>query len=174
MVVRRHEARHDDRARAVDDLGIAGGEVGCDLRDRLSIDQDVGVLEVAYLRIECEHDATAQEDAALASIADQILCLRRRCRLTSTRGCRAARGGRQGRGTCCRRQERAARKRRTRRSGHGGLREMKTIRRRKSLSLVSHEAVASVARPVRASMVWRVHRQLHATAPWRRSRASAH
>ena len=103
-----------------------GARLGPDLRDRLSIDQDVGVLEVAHLRIEREHDATAQEDAALASIPDQILRLRRRCRLTSTRWRRGARCGRQGRGTCCRRQERAARKRRTRRTcGHCGLRNQR-------------------------------------------------
>ena len=45
-MVRGDEARHDDRARAIDHFGIAGGEVGRDLGDQLSVDQDVGPLEV--------------------------------------------------------------------------------------------------------------------------------
>ena len=73
MMVRGDEAGHDDRARAVDDLGIASRDVGCDLRDLLTVDQDVGLLEVADLRVECEHDAAAQQDAPLAAVANEVL-----------------------------------------------------------------------------------------------------
>ena len=73
MVVRGDEAGHDDRARAVDHFGIGGGETGPDLRDRLSVDQDVGLLEVTDLPVEREDDAAAQEDAALAAVADEVL-----------------------------------------------------------------------------------------------------
>ena len=33
-----------------------------------AVDQDVGLLEVADLRVEGEHDAAAQQDAALAAV----------------------------------------------------------------------------------------------------------
>ena len=75
MVVRGDEAGHDDRARAIDHFGIGGGEVGPDLRDRLSVDQNVSLLEVTHLPVECEDDAAAQEDAALAAVADEVLRL---------------------------------------------------------------------------------------------------
>ncbi len=51
----------------------AAGMVGCDLRDLLTVDQDVGLLEVADLRVECEHDAAAQQDAPLAAVTDEVL-----------------------------------------------------------------------------------------------------
>ena len=72
-MVRGDEAGHDDRARAIDDLGVAGGDVGRDLGDQLSVDQDVGLLEVAHLRVEAEHDASPQQDAAPAAVADEAL-----------------------------------------------------------------------------------------------------
>ena len=68
-MVRRDEAGHDDRARAVDDLGIARGYGWSDLGDPLPVDQDVGFFEVAHLRVEAEHDASPEQDVALAAVA---------------------------------------------------------------------------------------------------------
>ena len=73
VMVRGDEARHDDRARAIDHFGVGGGDVGRDIGDQLSVDQDVGLLEVAHLRVEAEHDASPQQDAALAAVADEVL-----------------------------------------------------------------------------------------------------
>jgi hypothetical protein len=43
------------------------------LRDRLAVDQNVGLLEVPQLPIECEDDAAAQEHAAFAAVANEVL-----------------------------------------------------------------------------------------------------
>ena len=75
-MVRGDEAGHDDRARAVDHFGVAGGDVGRDMGDHLAVDQDVGLLEVAHFRVEAEHDAPPQQDAALAAVADEVLKVR--------------------------------------------------------------------------------------------------
>ena len=72
-MVRGDEAGHDDRARAFDDLRIGGGEVGPDRGDLGLVDQDVGLLEVAHPRVEAEHDASPQQDAASPAVADQTL-----------------------------------------------------------------------------------------------------
>ena len=77
VMVRGDEAGHDDSARAVDDLGVGSSDGRCYLRDRLAVDQDVGLLEVAHLRVECEHDTAAQQNAALPSVADEVLRWRR-------------------------------------------------------------------------------------------------
>ena len=79
------------------------------LRDSCAIDQDVGILEIADLLVERQHDGAAQEDAALAAIADDGLRWRWRCRRRA-----AGLGGSTRRGSepCCgnrRRQELAAR-----------------------------------------------------------------
>ena len=49
---------------------------GRDVGDHLSVDQDVGLLEVAHLRVEAEHDAAPQQDAAPAAVADEVLEVR--------------------------------------------------------------------------------------------------
>jgi hypothetical protein len=54
-------------------LRIASGDIGRHERDRLSVDQDVGLLEVAHLRVECEHDSAAQQGAPSAAVTDQVL-----------------------------------------------------------------------------------------------------
>ena len=73
VIVGGDEARHHDRARAVDDFGVGGGDRRRNLGDRLPVDQDVRLLEVADLRVEAEHDASPQQNAALAAIADEVL-----------------------------------------------------------------------------------------------------
>ena len=93
VMVRRDEARHDDRAGAVDDLGVARGHRWRDLDDLLPVDQDVGLFEVADSRVETEDDAAAQQDAALSPVADEALeiCWRRGTQaseLTFARGVR--------------------------------------------------------------------------------------
>ena len=40
-----------------------------------AVDQDVGLLEVTHLPVECEDDAAAQKDAALAGVAYEVLRL---------------------------------------------------------------------------------------------------
>ena len=80
MVVRRDEAGHDDRAGAVDDFCVSGGDSWRNLDDLLPVDQNVGFVEVAHLRVEAEHHAAAQQDAAPPAVADQALEVCRRCR----------------------------------------------------------------------------------------------
>ena len=106
MMVGRDEARHDDGARAIDHFGIGRRDRGRDLRDCLPVDEDVGLFEVADLRVETEDDAAAQQDGPLAAVADQTLsrCLRTR---TSTGRCPGTRGGSEGSGVGGRCQERA-------------------------------------------------------------------
>jgi hypothetical protein len=70
-MMRGNEARHDDRTGAVDHFRIAGGEVGSDGRDLRPVDQDVGFLEVTNLRVETEHRASSQHDAATPAVADE-------------------------------------------------------------------------------------------------------
>ena len=105
VVVRRDEARHHDRAGAVDDFRIARGHGWCDLGNLLPVDQHIRFLEVADLRIETEHDAAAQQDAPLAPVADKSLEIRRRrrakrvslSRARLSRFASAARRGKRGR-----------------------------------------------------------------------------
>ena len=77
VMVRGDEARHHDRARAIDHLGVGGGDGGSDVRDQLAVDQNVGLLEVADSRIEAEHDASPEQDAALAAVAEEVLGFRK-------------------------------------------------------------------------------------------------
>jgi hypothetical protein len=72
-MVRGDEARHDDCAAAVDDFGVACGDRWRDFGNSLPVDQDVGPFEVAYPRVEAQHDAAAQENSALPAVADQAL-----------------------------------------------------------------------------------------------------
>ena len=52
----------------------SGAEMlGATSRNRLPVDQDVGLLEVAHSRVEAEHDAAPQQDAALPAVADEVL-----------------------------------------------------------------------------------------------------
>ena len=51
---------------------IAGGEVWADGCDRLAVDQDVGLFEVADLRVEAEHDAAAQQHTPFAIRDDSL------------------------------------------------------------------------------------------------------
>ena len=112
VMMGRDEAGHDDRARAVDHFGVAGGDVGGDLRDRLSVYDDIGLLEVADLRVEGEHDAAAQQDPAPGAIADEILSRTRSGRSVSGDLRLAARCGCERRRAGAGSQERAARERR--------------------------------------------------------------
>jgi hypothetical protein len=73
MVVRRDEARHDDGAGTIDDLGIAGGYRRGYLGDPLAVDQHIGLVEVADSRIETQDHPAAQQDAAALAVADQSL-----------------------------------------------------------------------------------------------------
>ena len=57
--------------RAIDHERVAGLEVRSNGRDRLAVNQDVGLLEVAHLRVEAEDDASAQQDTPPA-IGDDI------------------------------------------------------------------------------------------------------
>ena len=78
-MMRRDEAGHDDRTRAVDDLRIGpqvGGHVGSDGRDLRPVDQDVRFFEVAHARVEAEHGAAAQQDAPSPAVADEALKIR--------------------------------------------------------------------------------------------------
>ena len=99
-MVRGDEAGHDDRAGAVDDLRIGskvGGDVGADGRDFCPIDQDVRFLEVAHSRVEAEHGAAAQKNAASPAITDEALSVRRRRRAQAGELSRHG-GGETGRG----------------------------------------------------------------------------
>ncbi len=73
MMVRGHEPRHDDRAGAVDHERIGGRDVRRDRCDQLPVNKDIGALKVAHLRVEAEHDAASQQDAAPAVVTDQVL-----------------------------------------------------------------------------------------------------
>ena len=73
MMVRRDESGHDDSSRTVDDLGIGDRDVRCNLGDRFTVDQDVGLLEVSELRVERQHHASAQQNSLPTPISDQPL-----------------------------------------------------------------------------------------------------
>ena len=75
MMMRRDEPRHDDRARAVDDLSIGCGDGGRNLGDCFPVDQDIRLLEVAQPGVEREHHPSPQEDAAPSPVPDQPLKL---------------------------------------------------------------------------------------------------
>ena len=60
VIVRRDEAGHHDRARAVDYFGVGSGDVRRNLGDRLAVDQDVGLLEVTHPCVETKDDAPTQ------------------------------------------------------------------------------------------------------------------
>ena len=76
VMMRRDEAGHDDGARAIDHLGVGGRDGGRDLCDQLAVDQDVRLFEITHLRIKAEHDASPQQDPALAAVADEALGIR--------------------------------------------------------------------------------------------------
>ena len=58
------ESRDDDRCRGVDQLGVGCGvEAWPDVLDPLALDQDVGVGDVAEVRIEGDGEATADQNA---------------------------------------------------------------------------------------------------------------
>jgi hypothetical protein len=57
------EARHDDHARRLDDLGIAGFEIRADLLDGAAGDQHVGLGEIADVRVHGEHVPAPDQDA---------------------------------------------------------------------------------------------------------------
>ena len=109
-----------------------------------AVDQDVGVLEIADLRVERQHDGAAQEDAALPAVADDVL--RRRWR---RRGRASCLGGSTRRGceSCCgnrRRQELAAR-RTDRRPIRGHGRPQLQVRLKPDTTTLSAEPVAPPA-----------------------------
>ena len=60
-----------DEAGSDDERGVSG-----EIRDRENLvaqrgdEQDVGLLEVAHLRVEAEHDATSQQNAASSAVAE--------------------------------------------------------------------------------------------------------
>ena len=60
--VRIDEARHHDRVRSVDDLGIGRADVRPHRRDLAALDQHVGLLEVADRAVEREHAAALDQD----------------------------------------------------------------------------------------------------------------
>src|SRR5437667_11365053 len=87
-MVRGNKPGHDDSARAVDDLGVGGGNVGRNFGDRLPVDQNVGLLEVSQPGVEGEHDTSSQHNAAPPPIPDESLKLRRCGRAQITEGTR--------------------------------------------------------------------------------------
>lgn len=70
------EAGHHDRARAVDDFSVGRIDDRCNRGNPLVGDENVRLLEIANFRIQSEHDAAAQQDAALATVADETLSVR--------------------------------------------------------------------------------------------------
>jgi hypothetical protein len=63
MMMRRDEARHDDRPRAVDDERVAGRQRRTDGGNAPALDEHVGLLEVTDGIVEAQHHATAEEHA---------------------------------------------------------------------------------------------------------------
>ena len=74
MVVRVDEAGHDDAAAGVDHRGIAGVQVRSDGDDLLALDQDVGLGEIADVRVQRHHGAAA-DDVAPAAPAGVVRCV---------------------------------------------------------------------------------------------------
>ena len=73
MMVRGDEPGHHDGARTIDHLRIAGGQVRADGGDLRPVDEHIGPFEIAHTRIEAQHSAAAQQDAAPPAVADETL-----------------------------------------------------------------------------------------------------
>ena len=71
MMVRRDEAGHDDRARAVDHFGIAGGKVGSDGAIFLPSIRTSAFSKSPTFGSSRQHDAAAQQDPAFSAVPDQ-------------------------------------------------------------------------------------------------------
>src|SRR4030095_13615281 len=65
---------------AIDDFRVAGRDRRRDLDNLLPVDQDVGLLQVAYPRVEAQDDTATQQNSALSPVTDEALeiCRRRR------------------------------------------------------------------------------------------------
>jgi hypothetical protein len=87
-MVRGDEAGHHDRSGAIDDFGVARRDRWCDLGNPLPVDEDVSLFEVPHSWIEAQHDAAAQKNSTLPSVADQALeiCWRRRTQVVQLSG----------------------------------------------------------------------------------------
>ena len=68
MIVRRDEARHHDHAPGIDHIG-ACLQVGPDFQDPLSFDQNVGTFEITDGRVQRQHDAALDQNAAFGRAA---------------------------------------------------------------------------------------------------------
>ena len=89
------EARHHDRLRGVDHLGIGRADVRLHRRDFAALDQHVGLLEVADRPVEREHEAALEQDRPAGAPASAPPAPRRGRSRSRDRG-RCHRGRRRG------------------------------------------------------------------------------